>query len=538
MFSIAVDLICGQFRGSEYNNREEAEWPPHPARLYSALLAASSDVYKMTSKEKDVLDWLATLPPPKIFASECSRRSTLDNYVPVNDVSSVGLKTYMKDAAELDLIANSQNTEKKEADKARKRCSTILKKHSKKVGIEQTSALLPENRPKQPRHFPSVTPYVPCVEYIWDETLPQDTNKVLDEMAERIVRLGHSASLVSAYVKTKEFAEPTYLPEEGHREGSYPIRWVSKGQREALENAYQQHLGTEPRGSLPHRNINYNHVSSLSGEAVSSISPITAGEMLVFEFAAGNRLCSSVRSAEIASTLKKALMSHMSPNIPPAVSGHAASGSSAPPCRAGFIALPWVDHLRADGRLLGCAVTIPKGMSNGDASAISLAVGKWEQGGKMFLMLGNNGKIGISRVKSMPHTRTLQTNTWSRPSSKWVSATPVALPFHPQGKLGKGTETARRKAWEKAEKAIEKSCEHISLPPLKNMSLGLSPFLHGSRHARDYPPFIQGHGAGSRARILLHAFLEFSQPVAGPVLLGSGRYLGLGLMYPLPSGGN
>jgi len=35
-------------------------------------------------------------------------------------------------------------------------------------------------------------------------------------------------------------------------------------------------------------------------------------------------------------------------------------------------------------------------------------------------------------------------------------------------------------------------------------------------------------------RQLLHASVVFEHPVAGPLVLGAGRFLGLGLMRPVP----
>ena len=56
----------------------------------------------------------------------------------------------------------------------------------------------------------------------------------------------------------------------------------------------------------------------------------------------------------------------------------------------------------------------------------------------------------------------------------------------------------------------------------------------GARPANDFPVFRQGHGAnGGVVRRLVHASVEFAVPVRGPLVLGSGRFLGLGLMRPV-----
>jgi CRISPR-associated protein Csb2 len=39
--------------------------------------------------------------------------------------------------------------------------------------------------------------------------------------------------------------------------------------------------------------------------------------------------------------------------------------------------------------------------------------------------------------------------------------------------------------------------------------------------------------ASLASRALTHAVIRFSEPVAGPVILGAGRFVGLGLCRPL-----
>ena len=50
--------------------------------------------------------------------------------------------------------------------------------------------------------------------------------------------------------------------------------------------------------------------------------------------------------------------------------------------------------------------------------------------------------------------------------------------------------------------------------------------------ARAYPAFPADPSKHQRVKV--HARLEFPMPVAGPVLLGAGRYYGLGLCRPQP----
>jgi len=53
---------------------------------------------------------------------------------------------------------------------------------------------------------------------------------------------------------------------------------------------------------------------------------------------------------------------------------------------------------------------------------------------------------------------------------------------------------------------------------------------------RGVPPVraFQTRRVGIPPRLASHALLVFPEPVRGPVLLGAGRYFGLGLFRPLP----
>jgi CRISPR-associated protein Csb2 len=67
------------------------------------------------------------------------------------------------------------------------------------------------------------------------------------------------------------------------------------------------------------------------------------------------------------------------------------------------------------------------------------------------------------------------------------------------------------------------------LPEPSEVTVSLPSLLRGVEDARSFPTFR----GGRRARRLVHARIRFPVEVAGPLVLGSGRYLGLGLMWPL-----
>ena len=57
-FGIEVNFLTGRFVATCHNDRRQPEWPPHPARLYSALVAAWADADKPNPSERAALEWL------------------------------------------------------------------------------------------------------------------------------------------------------------------------------------------------------------------------------------------------------------------------------------------------------------------------------------------------------------------------------------------------------------------------------------------------------------------------------------------------
>jgi CRISPR-associated protein Csb2 len=57
-----------------------------------------------------------------------------------------------------------------------------------------------------------------------------------------------------------------------------------------------------------------------------------------------------------------------------------------------------------------------------------------------------------------------------------------------------------------------------------------TPAFAGVPSAATFAPYPR-HGHGLR-RVCVHAALHFADPVTGPLLLGAGRYFGIGLCRP------
>ncbi len=121
MFALEVRFLTGRYVATAYNDRAQTEWPPHPLRLYSALVATYADAFD--AAEREALEWLEALPPPRISASEASVRELVTVFVPVNDTTVTGLD----DSMLLDLNVAREASEETRSKTASKRACLPLK---------------------------------------------------------------------------------------------------------------------------------------------------------------------------------------------------------------------------------------------------------------------------------------------------------------------------------------------------------------------------------------------------------------------------
>jgi CRISPR-associated protein Csb2 len=123
----------------------------------------------------------------------------------------------------------------------------------------------------------------------------------------------------------------------------------------------------------------------------------------------------------------------------------------------------------------------------------------------------------------------LKAGVWCSPANTWYSVTPVALDRNP-GDLRSSDPRKLTEAIQEADEVIRLACERLGLPRPTSVDILPSAPWAGAAKARHFPSYP---GEATRTkRVLTHARIEFAEPVAGPILLGAGRYVGLGLFRP------
>ena len=531
-FGIEVNLLTGRYVATAHNDRRAAEWPPHVARLFSALVSAWAENGR-DQAERAALEWLEDQDPPSIAASDAMPRRAVSHFVPVADATIIGLSRYENRAksvldAQSRLDAEPADTKAGNALRKKLLKAQDVQSLAARAGRTNPSAALrmfPEGRMRQERFFPSVTPREPRVTYVWSQAPPDGTHQALDRLLCRVTRLGHSSSLVSCVI-TRSPPSANYLPGRGGTR----IRAVRRGQLAALERLHDAHQGVKPR-SLPYEAVRYG-AAAAGDPGRAPVRSNMAGEWIIFEFAHGSRAFPSTRTVDAARAMRYAIMRHTAGEVPEGVSGHAPNGEPTSLPHVAFLPIPYVGHERSDGRLLGMAMSIPELLNEDARRAALTAIGMWESESKPLELGLKPGVIRMARRRGLEELKSLMEYTWSGPSVRWVTATPISLPRHP-GSLGKGTASARAKAWKAAESSVADACAHVGLPKPSAVTASLDPLIAGARPVWRFPPFIQGGRGSNVRRQLVHAEVAFDAPVAGPLALGTGRFMGLGLMHPV-----
>lgn len=214
------------------------------------------------------------------------------------------------------------------------------------------------------------------------------------------------------------------------------------------------------------------------------------------------------QAVALASALRKAVISRVPDPVPAQISGHGADGRP----HVGFLALPDVGHEHADGHILGLALTIPRDLAPADLTALVKAV-----------IMDPLSTLRVSRDQALrlrygPDRHGLQPARWAAAqhgAREWVTVTPLML----DGYLRRGRDVASE---------VARSLVLAGYPSPAHVEVSAASMATGAV----WRPRAGTLPAGRPHRRLVHARVRFAEPVAGPVLAGSMRYLGLGLFLP------
>ena len=568
MFAVRVELLGGAYRASSFDDRREAEWPPHPARLFYAAVAAVHDNVPPVDAERDALSWWEGLGAPNLHLgpvaavvdaeSQRRRRAVVDHYVPGNYASSWSrdVQGQWQQIAELEVAlaaarAAATAGDAKRASVALDRARTRLVDDTRKytaasardsAGQAATVAeLLPENRNRQPRQFPAMVPDDPVLYLSWPDAEPGQHAAVLDTVLARIARIGHSASTVTCTV-VDSVPAATLVPTE---DGGTALRTVAAGVLDALERDFARHQGTAAR-VLPALLTDYAPPTRARG---ALRRPTSDAEWIVLTLPRGQKVFAS-RALELTTAVRAALVSHAAEPVAPFISGHEPGPAPTPPTSAAHIgAVPLLDatNPHSDGAVHGVAITLPPATTDSDRQALTDALTRWQAhgdgafpvtlpGGTLRRFDSARASAGLGATRRIGVT---DRSFWAGRSQDWASVAPVALDRYPKARPG--SDAYARQTGE----LIARACRAIGLPEPVDVacspvsSWAAAPPVHaagrrgGDRSGGGFPAFRTRSGI---VRHTVHVRILFAEAVGGPIVLGAGRFFGYGLLYPVRTG--
>ena len=491
--------LGGVYSATDFNRRGAPEWPPHPFRLFEAMVNEWGEGGEDPA-ETAALEWLEGQPPPAVLVPESAYPQTLDEvvtrYVPP------GYKPDGKDKGKYTFPG--------------------------RVGHDRT--------------FPEVRVDGAKFQFAWESPEPDaSTRAALDALAGRVVRLGHSSSRVACRLlpagTPPDSGLDRWAPVGGPGPGVRMLRSARPGTLADLVGYHRAWQAEKVDGRGPRPGADHVHYSTGPDTDRPSGNPdrtLTEAWRLVFRVGPGSGKAHLSDTAAVTEAALGALLHHMPGGCPEDVmeliAGHQPGGGPAEVEHPMFLALPFVGSAHADGQIKGIEIRVPYAAGEQVWEWTQKAAVAWDRSGRSLAFAGR--ALNIQRVKGPVKAAALSERRWSgggQGVSVWVSAIPVVLPRSP-GKLASGGTPA---AWARAKNMLSAHLQgRLGLPEPAEIRLSLSPLALGAHPVKGHPRFVRGKGKNRMAKTLVHARITFPRPVVGPLVVGAGRYRGMGLMIP------
>lgn len=476
MLTLEVEFLTGEIVAANHD-KTAVEWPPQPNRIFSALVA-SWGARGERAEERAALEWLERQDAPRIVAGDATARTIATVFVPPND--------FKTSASNLDV--------------------------------------LPSRRQHQARTFPSAHLADSVVRYVWPESPNDRMLTTLDGIARDTSYVGHSTSVTRCRFLAGDYDLAS---------ARAPRRGVYNGRLAELERLYNK--GQRPgEGAVI--------LSAPEAEHHSANTLFSSDyETQWIVLADDGGVVPDIRMAPIvARKLRDTLMSNygrMGGSIPPEwLSGHLADGRPSLTPHAAFIPMANVGWEHSDGRLMGMAIVLPRSVESEALYAIVGACMEPRGEGHRNIELHYGARhpwclqpLSASASRALQRA-SLSPQRWVRPSSLWATASPIALDRYP-----KQRDPEARSQEIAAQIAV--ACTNIGLPEPSYVGIDANALLSGAASAVTPASAQQWQRwqvpESLKGRYLTHAVIGFDETVSGPVILGAGRYVGLGLCKPI-----
>ena len=494
---ITIRLYDGRYHGT-------GEWLPSPARVFQALTAAAARGAVIDDDSSRALEWLEGLQPPTIASPVTRTGQRVEAFVPNNDI----------DAVEGDL---------------------------ERVGEIRSSKTI------DPKLLDAEIPFI----YIWPlECREADAQHVqaITALAEGLYQFGRGVDMAWAWgdVLDDEKLEAwlssypgrVYRPSYGG--SGRTLACPGAGSLKSLKERYKagsQRFKTEGRGDAPRqlfsqppkpRFVQVAYESPPSRRVYEFRERSSQAPFGVWPLARASRLVVLLRD-RAAERLRLALPDR-SAEIERVLVGRKADGADEGPTssRVRIVPLPSIGHPHADHGIRRVLVEVPA------ECPLRADDVHWAFSG-LDLNDPETGEVNVT--PSADESMLTHYGARDRVSRVWRTVTPAALP-----------EATRRRRIEPTRMVAEAKG---GVERVAEQARAVAAVVQALRHAevRTRPevirvqrePFeakgerVEAFAPGTRfvKERLWHVEVTFNAPIAGPLVIGDGRFLGLGVMAPV-----
>jgi CRISPR-associated protein Csb2 len=500
---ITVRLHDGRYHGA-------GDGPPSPARLFQALIAGAGLSGPLDESESEALKWLEEREPPVIASPVAADGQCFRNYLPNNDLDAVGGDV-------------------------------------RRVGKIRTW------KPMRPRLFDSGIPWL----YAWAFGADEESERQaagICALAERLYQFGRGVDMAWAWGEILDGEElearllshpgPVYRPSGG---GDGKVLACPKpGSLASLKERYaanNQRFRTEGRGKAARqlfsqppkpRFAQVAYESPPSRRVYELRDGTTEASFVMWPLARAPRLVVRLRDGAVA-RLRQALPDRRS-EIERILVGRKADGADDGPTsqRVKIVPLPSIGHYHADRGIRRVLVEVPAScpLRADDVywAFSGLELHNPETGELLDLILTPS-----SDVSMLGHYGAAD----RVPSRVWRTVTPAALPDAAKRRRIEPMRVAEVKG------GAERTAEQVRAAAAVNQALRHAEVRTAVESVRvQREPFeakgerVEAFALGTRfeKERLWHVEITFNAPIAGPLIIGDGRLLGLGVMAPIPQG--
>ena len=490
---ISVRFYDGRYHGER--GRGNGEWPPAPARLFQALVASAATGDQLGDENKKALEWLERLDAPLIATPVARQVQPFTNFVPNND-----LDRFDGDPRKIN-----------------------------KVRTPKTF---------RPHVFDAEIPLL----FIWTfngDEYDDGNAQTICQIAEQLYQLGRGVDMAWAWAELLDADEVeirlacrggiVYRP-SGNGNGK-SLLCPKKGSLRSLRERYdanrtrftyvkegrqvQQLFSQPPKPRFAQ--IRYN---TLAQHVLFELRTATPDESFVpWSPTQATQLVVALRD-KAAGRLKEVLPAEAGKIDRVFIGRDATEADKA--ARVRIIPLLSIGHSHADQAIRRILVEIPPNCPLRADDTIWAFSGLEE-------IDPSTGEILWNLVRAEERGMLDHYGVGSNEKNAyhvWRTVTPAALPAM---RTGHGTAGAKRVADEtKTSKAVIQALRHAGVVvPVESIRVQREPFDHNGARAEDFAMPERFAAPG-----LHHVEIGFTQVVRGPLVIGNGRYLGLGLMAP------